>query len=197
MNFDFTINISDVIALLTIIVTIIATRITIIRNRNDLLTQINEERQIHNENKNIELRKNQLECLPIIDIDNLSYIGNGKNAIFNITLKNIGNGTALKCFFDANDNIIAYNDSNDPGLQYTQSSPGRFILNVNDSFDTSITTNRIPNKTIHQVSFSIIYNDLMGRTYKQPFAFFYDGSKIAPLITNKYEWICINDIEFK
>lgn len=197
MKFDFTINISDVIALLTIIVTIIATRITIKRNRNDLLTQINEERQIHNENKNIELRKNQLECLPILDIDNLNYISDGKNATFNITLKNIGNGTALKCFFDVNDNLVVYNDSNDPGLQYIQSSPGQFILNVNNSFDTSITTNRIPNTTIHQVSFSIVYNDLMGRTYKQPFVFFYDGSKIAPLITNKYEWTCINDIEFK
>ena len=50
---------------------------------------------------------------------------------------------------------------------------------------------------MHQVSFSIIYNDLMGRTYKQPFVFFYDGSKIELLITNKYEWSCTKDIEFR
>lgn len=197
MEFDLTINISDIIALLTIIVTIIVTRITIIRNKNDLLTQINEERQIHNENKNIELRKNQLECLPILDIDSLRYIGNGQSATFNFLLKNIGNGTALKCFFDVGDNLVIYSDPDDTGLQYTQASPGQFILNVNDSFDTSIITNRIPNKTMHKVSFSIIYKDLMGRTYKQPFVFFYDGSKIAPEIINKYEWICTKDIEFK
>ena len=135
--------------------------------------------------------------MPILDIDSLRYIGNGQSATFNFSLKNIGNGTALKCFFDVGDNLVIYSDPDDTGLQYTQASPGQFILNVNDSFDTSIITNRIPNKTMHKVSFSIIYKDLMGRTYKQPFVFFYDGSKIAPEIINKYEWICTKDIEFK
>lgn len=212
INLDWTISLSDIISafisVLSVIVTIVIAFKTINKNNknvNKQLTQqqqnfqqqLDESRKNHAENKNIELRKNQIEYLPIIDIQELTYIGDGRKATFHFTLKNIGNGTALNCFLNTDDNLVVYNDSIDSGLQYIQSSPGKFMLNVNDSSKTSLSTNRLPNKSAHNVCFSITYNDLMGRIYKQPFEFFYDGVKIVPKIANKYEWECIKDIEFK
>lgn len=208
INLDWTISLSDIISVLSVIVTIVIAFLTMNKNNknvNKQLTQqqqnfqqqLDESRKNHTENKNIELRKNQMEYLPIIDLKELIYMDNSGKATFKFTLKNIGNGTALNCYLVADDNLVVYNDSIDNGLQYIQSSPGKFILNVNDSFKTSLSTNRLPNNSPHVVCFSITYNDLMGRIYKQPFEFFYDGVKIVPKIVNKYEWECIKDIEFK
>ncbi len=212
INFDWTISLFDIlsasISVLSVIVTIIIAFKTINRNneiankqlkqqQQNFQRQLDENRKNHAENKNIELQRNQMECLPIIDIEEPHYTNNGKYATFDLKLKNIGNGTAHNCCINSDNNLVVYSDSNDKGLQYQQSSPREFILNVNNSFEISITTNRIPNKFAHKVCFSITYNDLMGRTYKQPFEFYYDYPTMEPIVTNKYEWECIKDIEFK
>lgn len=212
INFDWTISLSNIISacisFLSVIVTVVIAVKTITKNNENVDNQLKQQQYIfeqqmtenrknHNENKNIELKKNQIECLPIIDIENIHYSSNGNYATFDIKLKNIGNGTAHNCCLNSDNNLVLYNDSNDEGLQYQQSSPGEFIINVNDSFETSITTNRIPNKSAHKVCFSITYNDLMGRIYTQPFEFNYDYPAMKPFVTNKYEWKCIKDIEFK
>lgn len=208
INFNWTISLSDVISVLSVIVTIIIAFYTINRNNKNVYKQLEQQQQNfqeqleenrnnHTENKNIELKKNQLEFLPIIDIKKFIYTSDGKKATFKFNLNNIGKGTALNCYLNTDSNLVVYNDSIDEGLQYIQSSPGKFILNVNDSFETSFSTNRLPNKSAHKVCFSITYKDLMGRIYNQPYEFFYDGIKMVPVITNKYEWTCIKDIEFK
>lgn len=212
INFDCTINLSDIlsasISVLSVIVTIIIAFKTINRNneiankqlkqqQQNFQWQLDEYRKNHAENKNIELQRNQMECLPIIDIKEPHYTNNGKYATFDFKLKNIGKGTAHNCCMNSDNNLVVYSDSNDKGLQYQQSSPREFILNINDSFKASISTNRLPNKYAHKVCFSITYKDLMGRVYKQPFEFYYDYPTMKPIVTNKYEWECIKDIEFK
>ena len=119
INLDWTISLSDIISVLSVIVTIVIAFLTMNKNNknvNKQLTQqqqnfqqqLDESRKNHAENKNIELRKNQIEYLPIIDIQELTYIGDGRKATFHFTLKNIGNGTALNCFLNADDNLVVY-----------------------------------------------------------------------------------------
>ena len=208
INFNWTINLSDIISVLSVIVTIIIAFYTIRKNNKNVNKQLAQQQQNfqeqleanrnnHTENKNIELRKNQLDFLPIIDIEDPICTSDGKKATFKFTLKNIGKGAALNCYLNTDNNLVVYNDSIDEGLQYIQSSPGKFMLNVNDSFETSFSTNRLPNKSAHKVCFSITYKDLMGRIYNQSYEFFYDGIKWIHVIRNKHEWTCIKDIEFK
>ena len=204
INIDWTIRFTDIISIMSVITTIAIAFATIYKNNKNVNKQlIQQQKQLeksqenHIENKNIELRKNQIEYLPIIDMCNIHCSSDGKEITFKFDLKNIGNGTALKCIFDNKDKLIVYSDPNDPGLQYIQSSPGSFVLNINDSFNTSIITNRLPNNYVNEVKFSVVYNDLMGRTYKQLFVFHYMYPKLTHQITNKYEWECIHNIKFK
>lgn len=205
INIDWTIRISDIISVWSVITTIVIAFITIHKNINKQLSQqqYNLQKQLetskknHIENKNIELRKNQIEYLPIIDMVNINCSSDGKKIIFNVILKNIGNGIARNCFLSADEKLVVYNDSVDPELQYIQSSPGTLILNANDSFATSIRTSKLPNDYPHKESFSITYDDLMGRKYKQLFVFHYTYPKLSTHITNKYEWECVQNIEFK
>lgn len=119
MNFNWTINLYDIIS---VIVTIIIAFYTINRNNKNVNKQLAQQQQNfqeqletnrnnHTENKNIELRKNQLDFLPIIDIENPICTSNGKKATFKFTLKNIGKGAAHNCYLNTDNNLVVYNDS--------------------------------------------------------------------------------------
>lgn len=212
INFDCTINLSDIlsasISVLSVIVTIIIAFKTINRNSKiankqleqqqySFQQQLDESRKNHAENKNVELKKNQVECLPIIDIESSHASKTGNYFTFKITLKNKGNGTAIGCKPNADNNLVIYTDNVDSKLEYSQTNMAEFILKKDDNFDITIQSNKVCNGA-HKVEFSIIYKDLMEREYKQLFVFHYDyPDNFAPQFTTKYMWKCIKDIEFK
>lgn len=212
IDFKWSISLSDIISacisVLSVIVTIIIAFKTINRNNENVnkqlvqqeqnfQKQLDENRKNYAENKNVELKKNQIECLPIIDVESSLASKTGNCFTFKITLKNKGNGTAINCKTNADNNLVVYADNIDSKLQYSQANMAEFILNTDDSFNIIIQSNKISNGA-HKVEFSIIYNDLMGREYKQLFVFHYNyPNNFAPQFTTKYMWECIKDIEFK
>ena len=182
-------------AVATIIVTFIINKRTIKNNKEDLLIQIEEMKKQHNQNRDFDHKKNQIDCLPIISLKEIKAIPNNDDKLsFNLTFNNIGNGAALHCSLIKND-LIVYKDKNDSELNYIQSDHNAPLLNVGNSFTTKITSNQQFDGKEKEVQLNLCYEDLMGRKYKQLFVFYYGYPGMLDVhVTNTYLWECIKDI---
>lgn len=173
-------------------------RISLKEQKIQFEEQMKQQSKQYEDNRNFDLKKNQVECLPIILLkEDIMIEKSSKNSLkFYLKLINRGSGSAYACHPIADDMLCIYTDKLDTDLKYHQMEPGADLLNFGDSVNITICSSKLPNELPHDVFFTIEYYDLMGRKYNQEYRFIYNFPKYdkATRIGN-YLWNCVEDID--
>lgn len=196
VEFDLVVNLSDIITVIVFLFTITFNIYTLKKEKKRFQINLDEQKQQfekqiaqqqsqfkeqmhlqitqYEDNRKIDLRKNRVECLPILLLKNVNIQYNSlkETLEFNLIIKNCGKGIASNIKIVKTNNTLVYDDIDDKKLYYYTIMDTKEIVDVNDEFELAISSS-ITTHTYKEVKMKIQYQDLMGREYIQPFSFVY------------------------
>lgn len=198
IKFDLVVNLSDIITIIVFLFTVCFNVYALNKEKKRFEEQIIQQRKQYADNRTLDLKKNQVDCLPIILLkkDIVIEKSNQNNLKFHLNLTNCGNGSAYACHPITDGQLCIYEDEHESDLKYFQIKAGSDLLNIGDSFDLIICSSKLPDNTPHEIYLVIEYYDLMGRKYNQEYRFIYNFPQLnkATRIGN-YLWTCVEDID--